>query len=281
MAIQNFIPIIWSTRLLEHLNKQLVYAALLNRDYEGEIENYGDTVKINQIGDIEIKDYDGNDIDEPEDTNGTQQLLIIDQQKYFNFRVKDVDKAQANVNLMDAAMKRASYKMADVLDQFAASLMYINADANNFIGDDTDPIIPTSTTAYDLLVDLSTKLTEANIPSESRWVVIPAWYHGLLLKDARFVGNGTEHNTEILENGKVGRGAGFDIHVSNNVPNVNGEKYKIIAGTNIAGTFAGQLTEVEAYRQEKNFSDAVKGLDVFGAKIVQPTSLAVLTANKS
>lgn len=279
MAFSNFIPQVWSARLLEHLDKSLVYVKLLNRDYEGEIKQYGDTVKINQIGDISIKDYSGEDIDAPEDTDGTQHILNIDQQKYFNFRVKDVDNAQSKPKVMDAAMQRAAYAMADVLDQYAADLLCKGADTNNAIGSDGTPIVPTLSDAYDYLVDLATKLTEANVPKAGRWVVIPAWYHGLLLKDSRFTGSGTDYNKAILEGGEVGVAAGFKVYVSNNVPNTKKAKYKIIAGTNQAATFAEQLVETEPYRQEKNFSDAIKGLEVYGAKVLQSKCLAVLTVN--
>ena len=104
MSVANFIPTIWSARLLAHLDKAHVYAALVNRDYEGEIKNYGDTVKINQIGDVTIKDYTkGKDIDDPEELSGDQNTLTIDQAKYFNFSIDDVDAAQVNPKLMDAA----------------------------------------------------------------------------------------------------------------------------------------------------------------------------------
>lgn len=281
MSIRNFVPTLWSARLLEHLDKVHVYVNLLNRDYEGEIKNFGDTVKINQIGDVSIKDYDGNDIDSPEDITGEQMILTIDQQKYFNFHIKDVDNAQTNPKLMNEAMQRAAYGMNDVTDQFAANLLYVNAHAGNTIGSDASPIVPDASTAYDYLVDLGTKLTESNVPVVGRWVVVPAWYHGLLLKDDRFVGNGTDYNKAILEGGHVGNAAGFEVHVSNNVPNTSGEKYKIIAGTNRAGSYAEQLLETEAYRPEKNFADAVKGLHVYGAKVLQPKCVAVLTANKA
>ena len=112
MSVANFIPTIWSARLLAHLDKAHVYAAQVNRDYEGEIKNYGDTVKINQIGDVTIKDYTkGKDIDDPEELSGDQNTLTIDQAKYFNFSIDDVDAAQVNPKLMDAAMQRSAYAM--------------------------------------------------------------------------------------------------------------------------------------------------------------------------
>ena len=279
MAFSNFIPEIWSARLLEHLDKVHVYASLLNRDYEGEIKAFGDTVHINQVGNITVKDYTGADIDDPEELNGDQTDLKIDKAKYFNFQIKDIDNAQSNPKLMDAAMQRASYGVNDVLDAYLGSLLATGATGK--VGTDASPIVPTSTNAYDYLVDLGVVLDEANAPRRGRWAVIPPWYHGLLLKDPRFVGNGTGYNQAILENGLVGEAAGFQIHLSNNVPSTSGAKYKALAGTNQAGSFAEQLIELEAYRLEKNFSDAVKGLHVYGAKVVQPKALAVLTCNKS
>ena len=281
MSIQNFIPTLWSARLLDHLDKRHVYLNLLNRDYEGEIKNFGDTVKVNQIGDITVKDYEkGTPIEDPEDITGTQQLLAIDQAKYFNFAIDDVDNAQTNPKLMDKAMERAAYAMNDVVDQFAANLLAVNVHADNTIGTDSAPIVPTKEDAYDYLVDLGVKLTEANVPMTGRWVVVPAFYHGLLLKDERFVGNGSDFNKAILEGGEVGAAAGFTVYVSNNVPNTDGAKYKVIAGTEAAGSFAEQILETKAYSPEKSFADAVKGLHVYGAKVFQSKCIAVLTANK-
>ena len=283
MSVTNFVPTIWSARLLAHLDKKHVYAALVNRDYEGEIRNYGDTVKINQIGDVTIKKYTkGNDIEDPEDLSGSQTMLTIDQAKYFNFSIDDVDAAQVNPKLMDEAMKRAAYGMNDTPDTFLANMMYLAASNNGKnLGNDSTPVVPTKADAYDYLVDLSTDLTEKDVPTEGRWAVIPAWFHGLLLKDSRFVGNGTDYNKALIEGGEVGVAAGFRIFLSNNVPNTEGTKYKILGGTNAAGSYAEQILKTEAYRPEKRFSDAVKGLHVYGGKVVQPKCLSVLTANKA
>lgn len=276
MSVKNFIPQIWSARLLEHLDKSHIYVALCNRDYEGEIKMFGDTVKVNQLGDITVKDYEGT-IDDPEDLDGTQQLLTINQKKYFNFKIDDVDKAQVNPKLMDGAMQRSAYALNDTTDSFVANLMAVNAGAK--VGDDTTPIVPTKDTAYEYLVDLGTKLTENNVPLAGRWAVLPAFYYGLLLKDNRFVGNGTDFNKAVLSGEPIGSAAGFTIYVSNNCPNTEGAKYKVIGGTNSATSFAEQILEVEGYRPEKSFSDAVKGLHVYGAKVFQGKCLAVLTCN--
>ena len=105
--------------------------------------------------------------------------MTIDQAKYFNFSIEDVDNAQTNPKLMNDAMQRAAYGMNDVTDSFIANLMAVNA--GNKIGDDTTPIVPTKEDAYDYLVDMGTALTEANVPLVGRWAVVPAWYHALLL----------------------------------------------------------------------------------------------------
>ena len=281
MAFSNFIPEVWSARLLEHLEKVHVYAGLMNRDYEGDIKAYGDTVHINQLGAITISDYSGSDIAAPQELDSTMQSLVINQAKYFNFQVKDIDNAQSNPKLVDAAMVRASYDMNEVIDQYLAGLLLAGVNGNNAVGSDASPVTPTSANAYDYLVDLSVVLSENNVPMYGRWVVVPPWYHGLLLKDERFVGNGTGYNQAVLQGGLVGEAAGFRIHLSNNVPNTSGAKYKILAGTNAAGAYAEQLVELEAYRLENNFSDAVKGLHVYGAKVLEGKGLAVLTANKA
>ena len=191
MAVTNFIPQVWSARLLAHLDKAHVLTNLVNRDYEGEIRQYGDTVKITQIGDITIKDYVTNtDIDDPQELTTEQQLLVIDQQKYYAFQIDDVDAAQARASLADAAMQRAAYGLADAADRWLASLMAAGADEGNQLGSDAAPVALTADTAYTYLVRLKVILDKRNVPTEGRWVLVSPEYHGLLLQDDRFVGTG-------------------------------------------------------------------------------------------
>lgn len=283
MALNNFIPQVWAALLLQVLRKDLVYGQpnVINTDYEGDISRMGDTVKINSIGDVTIGDYTKNtNISDPETLSDSQLTLLINQSKFFNFQIDDIDKAQQNPKVMSAAMSRAGYGLADVADQYIASL-YSGIAAGNSIGTDASPIVPTSTTAYEQLVDLGTKLSEASVPKSGRWVVIPPWYHGLLQKDDRFVKAGTMNSDDVLRNGMVGRAAGFDVLESNNVPNTAGALYKIIAGYNGAWSYADQISSVEGYRPEKRFADAMKGLHLYGAKVTRDTGLALLTASKS
>ena len=279
MSINNFIPQIWSARLLAHMDNAHVYGSIVNRDYEGEISGYGDTVKINQIGDITVSDYTKNtDMTAAQDLDGTQQLLVIDQAKYFNFQIDDVDKAQQNPKLMDAAMQRAAYALAEVTDKFVAGL-HTGVDAANVIGTDAAPVTVKTTAAYEQLVALNQKLDEANVPADGRFVVVPPAFYAQILLDSRFISAGTAQTDNVLSNGYVGMAAGFRIYKSNNVPNTKGSAYKIVAGHPMAISYAEQIVETEAYRPERRMADACKGLLVFGGKLVQPKALAVLTAN--
>lgn len=279
MAITTFIPTIWEARLLAHLDKNLVYGHLCNRDYEGDISQAGDTVTINQIGDISIRDYVKSSDITLDDVDGTPTQLKIDQQKYFAFKVDDVDAAQANVNLVDGAMQRASYAVRDTVDQFIAGF-YSKAGVTTGLGSDTTPLaLTTATQAYEALVDLNGALDDNNVRADGRFVVVPSWFYGLMLKDPRFVSAGTAKTDTVLANGLIGSAAGFQIYQSNNVPNTKGAKYKIMAGTTEAISFASQITKTEAFRPEKSFCDAIKGLFVYGAQVVQPKALACMTAN--
>lgn len=282
MAINNFIASVWSARLLENLTKSLVYGNVANRDYEGEIKQQGDRVKINSIGAITIGDYKKNtDIGAAQTLDGKQQELIIDQAKYFNFQVDDIDKVQQRPKVMDGAMREAGQGIADVSDKYIAGL-YIGALAKNFIGKEESPIkLTAATQAYEYLVDLSVKLNESNVPKDGRWVIVPAWFYGVLQKDNRFVQAGTEAQTNMLFNGLVGKAAGFEVRVSNNVPRKDESTgYKIQAGYSGTLSYAGQITEINAYRPENRFADAVKGLQVYGAKLVRQESMAVLVVNR-
>ena len=279
MSIATFIPTIWEARLLAHLDKSLVYGNLVNRDYEGDIKQQGDTVKINQIADITVRDYKkGTDIT-IDDVDGTPTTLRISQDKYFAFKVEDLDAAQANVNLVDAAMARASYNMRDVVDQYIAGF-HTAAGVTDGLGNDATPLSITSATkAYESLVDLKGALDDANVPADGRFVVVPSQFYGYMLKDSRFVAAGTTKTDTVLANGYIGQAAGFQIYQSNNVPNTDGAAYKVLAGTRAAISFAQQLTGTEALRMERAFSDMVRGHLVYGAAVVQPKALACMTAN--
>lgn len=276
MALTNFIPQLWSGALLAHLDKAHVVANLVNRNYEGEIRQYGDTVKISQIGDITVNDYvENTDINDPEELSVTQKVLTIDNQKYFNFQIDDVDAAQNRTSLMDAAMQRAAYALADGTEKII--LTAIDTDATNKLKPSTDL---DETNVYKEIVKMKVAMDKANVPSQGRWLVVSPDTHALLLQDQRFVATGGAMAEDNLRNGFIGRILGFDVYLSNNISTLtNGNA--AIAGVNMAVTFAEQIVETEAYRMEKRFADAVKGLNVFGVKVIYPESLVCLAKTPS
>jgi N4-gp56 family major capsid protein len=283
MALNNFIPAIWSRALLENLRNDLVFGqpGIINRDYEGDIRGAGSSVKIHNLGAVTISDYTKNtDLSAPETLTDAETILSIDQSRSFNMQIDDVDQAQQVPKVMEGAMREAAYALANDLDSYLAGL-HAGVGITTGFGDDTTPIVPSSTTAYEYLADAYTALDEANCPPQGRWVIVPPWYHGLLRKDARFVSYGTDRNRAVLQNGVIGEAAGFNVLVSNNVDNTAGAKYKVMFGHPSAWTLAMQIEKVEAYRPPLRFADAVKGLNVYGAKIVRSGIIGTMTASKS
>ena len=282
MSLQTFIPQLWSAQLLTNLQKSLVYgqSTISNRNYEGEISAYGDTVKIHAIGAVTVGDYTKNtDMEKPQNLTGTETTLVINQSKYFNFQIDDIDKAQQNPKVMSEAMSESAYALRNTADQFIASTMVAGVKSAHTIGSDSEPVVATAETIFDHIIDMGTMLDEANIPEEGRFVVIPPFVHALLEKSNKWQYTETGIG-EVVKNGLVGRIGGFDVYKSNNVPNTAGAKYKVIAGHPMATTYAEQVNEVEAYRPEARFADAVKGLHLYGAKVIRPEALAMLVVNK-
>jgi hypothetical protein len=281
MAILRFRPEIWAASLLVALQKRLVYAqaGVVNRDYEGEISQAGDTVRISSISDPTIGTYVPNvTAVAPEELTDFQRTLTIDQAKYFAFYVDDVDARQAKGNVLPTAMMRAAYKLADQADQFIAGL-YTGVQTVNFpssgaaITFTAIGTTPTEEFYNKVLVPLKVLLDQANVPTEGRYVVVPPWGHAMLLLSSlfsRFDGQGT---SDVSRNGLVGRAAGFDILVSNNVPLISAD-FVVQAGVDSAVSFAEQINQVMAYRPEAKFADAVKGLYLYGGKLVRPDSIA-------
>ena len=197
-------------------------------------------------------------------------MLEINKQKYFNFQIDDVDAAQIRTPLMDAAMQRAAYALADETEKILLTEMDTEA---------TSKLTPTKTldktNIYEELIKVKVKLDEKNVPTIGRFLIIPPDVHGLLLAADLIVGTGGAMAESITKNGFVGTILGFDVYLSNNMGSLtNGTG--AIAGVKMACTFAEQIVQTEAYRMEKRFADAVKGLNVFGCKVIYPDALVCL-----
>jgi N4-gp56 family major capsid protein len=278
MATEKFIPTVWSAKILDALEKSLVYAQLFNRDYEGEITDAGDTVKIGTIGDVTIKDYTrSSDIAAADEVAPAVQTLTIDQAKYFNIAVDDVDAAQSNLSLLDTATARAGYGFSDVADQYLGGLLASKGTLTAGLGSKTSPLVITKDNAYETLVNMKTALDKAKLPKQGRVCVMPSEFEGFMLLDPRFVQVSADEAQKRLTEGSVYRAAGFDIMTSVNAPSPANGAFNVVASSPICGTFAEQILKTEAYRPEKRFSDAVKGLHVYGAAVTRPECVAVAT----
>ena len=267
MSIATFIPTVWSARLLAHLENALVAKNFFNSDYEGEISDQGDTVRINQIGNVSIFDYQRNqDMNPPEDLSTAAQDLVVDQGKAFNFQVDDVDRVQMRADLMDGAMERSAFALAEVEDTFLFGLLAAAVPVSNRVA----ATITSADEMYELLVQLRTIMVKNNVPFAGRRVAAPPEAVAMLLKDDRFVATGAGQAETRLASGLVGRAAGFEIYEVNTTPGGN----TLLAGHQLASTFASQIVKTEAYRMERRFADGVKGLSVYGAKVLVPAALA-------
>ena len=287
----NFIPEIWSGKMIENFYDATVLAAISNTDYEGEIRQYGDTVNIRTTPEITIREYVKGQTLTVENPDKPKIQLVIDKGEYFACVEDDIDKVQSDINLMDTWSKDASERMkikidqrvlTDILPGIAATNKGATAgeqSASFNLGTTGSPLTVTkdgassTTPVVDLLVDLGTVLDEANCPEQGRFVVIPAKMANLIkkseLKDASLSGDGTS----MLRNGRLGMVDRFTIYVSHNL-NVSSGKYSIIAGTKMGFTFASQMTNMETIRSESTFGNIIRGLQVYGYQVVKGESLA-------
>jgi len=274
MTIDNFIETVWSAKLLKNWNDFHVFPKTCNRDYEGELKGMGDSVKINSIGRITIATYTKNaPINAPEVLDDSTLTLVIDQGDYFNFEVDDVDKAQQKPKVMSEAMSEAAWGLADTVDNFIATTIAAGVQTANIMTAQSIGTGAADDDAYELLVDLDTLLTVNNAPPGGRWAVVPPWFHGALRKDNRFVSFGTEQSNKRLRGAPIGEAGGFTLYQSNNVP-LSGSAYNILCGVEASTAFVEQINKIEPFRPQNRFSDAVKGLMIYGAKVLRPYGLA-------
>jgi len=270
------LPQIWSARILAKLEKNLVFAqpGVVNRDYEGDIRADGDRVHIHSFNDLTIGSYTKNSTTITyEQLTDTRVTLLVDQARYFSFKIDDIDAAQMRPKLIDAAADRAAYQLAEDSDSYIAGL-YSGASTSS-----PDNTVETSqftaTNVYQKLVDLSVLMDQVNLPSEGRFVVVPPWVKGLLLQNSTFV---TASKPDAVLNGQI---AGLNILVSNNVKTTGTSPVvsHMMAGHPSALAYAEQIVNLEGLRLEGSFADAVRGLHLYGARVLDGARLFDLQAN--
>lgn len=280
----NFIPEIWAGKLIENFYDATVLAAIANTDYEGEIKAHGDTVNIRTTPEITIRDYVKGQTLTIENPDKPKIQLLIDKGKYFACVEDDVDQVQSDIALMDAWSKDASEQMKikidiDVLANIATDIPSTNkgltAGAQSLAIDLGVASTANALTTANVLAEIinhGTVLDEANVPEADRWMIIPAKMAGLIkqsdLKDASITGDGSSP----LRNGRLGMIDRFMLYVSHNLPlSATGPagEFTIFSGHKKALTFASQMTNMETLRSESTFGDIIRGLQVYGYKMVK------------
>ena len=258
MSYNNFKPEVWAELTNRNLNKQLVFGALANRNYEGKIENMGSSVRVPSIGSVTVGDYTGADITFQEDT-GAYQTININKAKYFALKMDDVDKAQAISGVMETLTDQAIYEMADVVDiELAKLYAKCKSKVAGVIGSDK---------VSDKIIDLAVKMDEDNVPTANRWLVISPEIYGQLIKEVPTISKG-ENTLGINQSYFIGSWGGFTIYKSNNVQRT-AKKYHCMAGVSAGLTLAMQINKMEAGRFEKSFGEYVKGLQLFGCDVME------------
>ena len=281
MAYQNFIPTVWNEGIERELERICVFAEDCNRKYEGSVKEKGESVKILGVGKPTIKSLakanKNNDIDAPEEIEDTSVIMYINQIRYFNYMVGDIDKAQAVGGIMDALEQETSEGLANEVDTYIASkavdesvkALYgktpVKVVANENAGEGEKYVL-------DILDEALQKLYENDVKSTTKIVVTVSPRFFTLFKRA-YINKDTD-NSEMLKNGRVGKYGNIIVKMSNNVHTTsNGAVDNIMIRTQRAIAYAKPLTHTEPYRPEKKFADAVKGFILFDAKVVRPKEI--------
>ena len=284
-AASEFRPTVWAKSFIANMEKALVYKNVVNTSYQGDIAGGARSVKINEIGKINIGTYTEMTAVTTQLLTSAQKELVIDQQKYFSFSIDDVLKAQSNVGLMEKAMQQAAFNMADDVDEFIGELHDDSGIAGSATtsGNSTAALsIYATSPGLDNVLSVFSHaqryMDEADVPTLGRWCVMPPWLHQYL-KIAQIIDFQTAWgvkggDTTKWGNGYIGKALGFDVYASNNVDYSSAlVGARVMFGVPDAISFAGQITKIETVRPESMFADVVKGLYVYGAKVVRPDHL--------
>jgi hypothetical protein len=297
-ATNGFIPEIWSGKLVEKFYSSTVLAAIANTDYEGEIQNQGDKVRIRTKPTITIKDYLADGTLELERPEGSNITLNIDKGKYFNTILDDVMEVQSDLNALSMWSDDASQQLKIKIDTDVLTAMLDGAAATNRgatagaissainLGVTTSPLATVArdpgageVEILDILLRLGQALDEQNIPEEGRWVLLPVWAVSLLkfsdLRQAYLTGD----SISPMRNGRVGMVDRFTIYSSNLLPagvagGLAAGETAIYAGHAHGLTFASQVSKVETLRSEMTFGTILRGLQVYGHQIVDSTAIS-------
>lgn len=271
-------PLIWSKLILRNLDDKGVMADCVNRDYEGEIKDQGDSVRIVQPGDVTINTHSDSTAIQYQDVEGDVQILQIDQKKNFGFKISDIDNKQSNIEWMDKYAKRAQVGIVNTKDKFLLTLGAAGVATSNQLG----TVALTPQNAYGEFIKLFEKLADANAiddngkaaDGKAPWLALPPAIISVV-KLSPEAKNSTTLGDQTIRKGAILNFAGFDLKQTTNIKNASG--YAVLGGTKEGITYADQIIKTRELEDKDFFGKFVSGLYVYGAKVVQPTALVSAT----
>jgi hypothetical protein len=296
-----FIPALWSGKLAQKFYAATVFGEIANTDWQGDITGMGDTVIINTIPTISINDYEIGQNLAYEVPAPSTVSLTINKGKYFGVNVNNVLELQAKPKLMDVFTNDAAMQMKIAIDTDVLAGTFDQGSADNKgdeagarsgaydLGTDTTPVQLSAQNILEKITALSSVLDEQDVPETDRFLVITPVERQILMQSnlaqAQFMGD----PSSILRNGKIGMIDRFTVYVSNLVPraaadkdwtggtdNGTAKRHAVMAGHKSAITFASQIAKVESLQNPNDFGTLIRGLNVYGYKVVQPEALALL-----
>lgn len=279
MAVTSFIPTIWYSKLLMALRPRLVGEAFVNHDVEGEVM-YGGSVKINRIGNVTLKTYNGSSITY-EDMDTSAETLNINNIKYAAVQLDDVDAVQTRDGgqLMAKYTEEMARQVAENLDQATFTEIAGAATSANTYGDDTTPIaITDGASAKKVLLKLKSLADRANVPVEGRRVACPPDFENALLADP-YINIAPPTAEDTLRAGYVGKLYGMEIYSSNNIPQTEGNNDQVVLSHPMFTSEVNQLQKLEALRLQDSFKDAIRCLSVSGVKTVMKEGVMKAVVN--
>jgi hypothetical protein len=282
-----YIPQIWAKKLVMELNPRLFLSYIANTDYDGEIKNAGDVVKIRKTPTVAVRDYTVRGELTVDDITGPAVVdLAIDKGKYFAFNVDDVEKAQSDIDYGSKAMEEAAKNLKEAIEADFITGIRTGAAAANMgdkagaksqsynIGSTGSPLALTADNALDFVINCGSVLDEQNVPEEGRYMVIPPAVANRIKKSEIKEVYVTGDAKSSLRTGNIGRIDRFDIFVSNMII-PDADKLFPFFGHKSAVTFANQLVKNEVVSREKHFGKVHRGLCVYGYEVILPEAFGV------
>lgn len=289
----DYIPEVYSGKLVEKFYKSTVFGEIATTDYEGEIAGFGSNVIIRTVPDVTVSDYVVGAGISPQYPSSNSVTLSIDQAKAFAVALNLVDMRQADVDMADVFANDGSIQLriaadADMLETIPADVSVDNSginagvDSNINLGDSTTPVTLTKSTIVDFIVDCGTVLDEQNVPDEGRWMVAPPWFMALIKQSDLKIASLTGDGVSIARNGKVGEIDRYTLYQSRNLLRQTspGPATYVMFGHSAGLTFAAQIVECQMIDNPNDFGYVIRGLMVFGYEVIGPNYIGTAVVRR-